>query len=256
MMNQPPPPPAPLADGWFDVGDAAQLLPVLDARHAVCVDTRHLALIRTRTGIHAIDATCYHMGGPLLRGVVEDIEDVEAILCPYHHYHIALATGERVYRDLHGQTQTIGGKQRVHEAKETRDGRVHVRLCLDGEFESDRYADKAPPPCALGRAGAYKPGPRSGEVFNRAGAAAAGRVGRSGDSREIGPGAVDSLVKSMVVQSMRGGDGAAPWAVSRNVGGSSAFATPSVRQVRRKHVSFGAQEGDEDGDGADDDAMG
>lgn len=232
--------PTPLADGWFDVGSASTLARV-DSRLAVCVANRHLALLRTRTGLHAIDATCYHMGGPLLRAAVEDIEDCEALLCPYHHYHIALDTGERIYRDLHGATQRIKNKQRVHDVRETTEGRIEVRLRLQGSFESDRYAEKAPPPCVSTVLGA----PRSGEVFLRA-----SRAAPFGEhSSDKGAHAVNSLVKSMVVQSMRGGDGKAPWAAASSANAASVRVGPgSVRHVRGKNVSFGGVKGDVESD--------
>ena len=52
------------------------------------------AVLLARTGgrVHAVGATCTHLGGPLAEGVLVDGE----VRCPWHHARFALATGEAV----------------------------------------------------------------------------------------------------------------------------------------------------------------
>ena len=242
--------------GWHVVAPATALQRP-DARLPLCVDGRHVIALRTPRGVlRCVDATCYHMGGPLLRADIEEVPGKgECVSCPWHRYHIALDTGERVYRDLSGETRCIAGKQRVHEIEEVMNGDsssssggggvIRVRLSVDGEWESDRYANKAPPPSVSAGYGGGMP--RSGEVF-----AARGMMGKyvaNGVKREFGPGARSSGVKSMVAQSMRGGDGVAPWAVrggddeGRSTGAGVGGSGMSVRKVR-KRVVFATDEED------------
>jgi len=246
--NAPLDPPRALQDGWFDVC-AWDALAHPDARASLCVDGRHIIAVRDLDGaLHAIDATCYHMGGPLLRAEIEDVPGKgRCAVCPWHGYHVSLTSGERVYKTLDGEWVGIPKKQRVHEIEEDAEARrVRVRLRNDGEAcESDRYAYKKPPPAFAG--GARGP-PRSGSVFAR------GRGGVSGDgTRECGPGARTAGVRSMVAASMRGGDGAAPWALggAREAGRLARGDPTSVRRVR-KRVTF--HDGDDEHDSSSADA--
>ena len=52
-------------DDWTAVA-ASERLRDDDARLQVQVDGRWVALFRHRGTLYAIDATCYHMGGPVL----------------------------------------------------------------------------------------------------------------------------------------------------------------------------------------------
>ena len=62
-----------------------------DARLQVEVRGRHLMLLRRGDEVFAMDATCYHMGAPLLHGDVEDVPGHGAcITCPWHHYQISM----------------------------------------------------------------------------------------------------------------------------------------------------------------------
>jgi len=243
-------------DSRWHVVAPATALQRPDARLPLCVDGRHVIALRTPRGaLRCVDATCYHMGGPLLRADIEEVPGKgECVSCPWHRYHIALDTGERVYRDLSGETRCIAGKQRVHEIEEVTNGDdsssvgvIRVRLSVDGEWESDRYAKKAPPPSVSAGYGGGMP--RSGEVF-----AARGMMGKNfadGVKREFGPGARSSGMKSMVAQSMRGGDGVAPWAVGggdeegRATGAGVGGSGMSVRKVR-KRVAFATDEEEND----------
>jgi nitrite reductase/ring-hydroxylating ferredoxin subunit len=162
-----------------------------------CVCQRQ-ALIAHGGEVHAIDATCYHMGGPLLHADIEDAGSYgPCVVCPWHRYQISLRTGDSLYQSMSGTVCSKGRKQRVHEVIR-QDGKIFVRLDSEGKTESDTYAFKKPAPSG---GGATPPQRRSGDVL-RAGAAGLRRpplpAGAAGD----------------VVKSMCGADGRAPWARS------------------------------------------
>lgn len=233
-------------DGWRDAC-AADALRRPNSRLALCVDGRHIMLARLPRGdaLVALDATCYHMGGPLLHAEIEEVGDGRGacLVCPWHRYHVSATTGERVYRDMEGRYVGIPRKQRVHEVcEDSSSGRIRVRLSRDPvEYESDRYAHKAPPPSARASGNV----PTSGSVFqSRAGGLDAERA-----RKEWGPLARTSGVRSMVAESMRGGDGVAPWAMGaagRAEGSSiNAFGSMNVRRPREaneRHVTFAEEE--------------
>ena len=172
-----------------------------DARLHVEVSGRHLVIARRGGRLYAMDATCYHMGAPLLHGDIEDVPGHGAcIVCPWHHYQISMTTGERLYQDMNRKTCTLPKKQRVHDVREV-DGEVQVRLNGGGkppsppegqkrpqphevkyEWESDRYAFKAPPPSQRtggGGAGGGRTMRRSGHVL-QGGGGGGGRGGPGG----------------------------------------------------------------------------
>lgn len=234
-------------DGWRDAC-AVDALQRPNSRLALCVDGRYIMLARLPRGdaLVALDATCYHMGGPLLHAEIEELGDGRGacLVCPWHRYHVSPTTGERVYRDLEGRYVGIPRKQRVHEVREDHSsGRIRVRLSRDpAEYESDRYAHKTPPPSA--RASGNMP--TSGSVFQ----ARAGVLDAERSRKECGPLASTSGIRSMVVESMRGGDGVAPWAMGApgRAGGSSmnAFGSMHVRRPSEAHerrVTFAEDQG-------------
>ena len=79
------------------------------------VGDRRIALCRTSTGVHALDNTCPHRGGPLGDGDLIG----EELICPWHLWAFDVRTG-----DCPGGT-TIGVA--AHEVKIAGD-RVLVRL--------------------------------------------------------------------------------------------------------------------------------
>ena len=112
---------------WHVVAKSDQLARE-NARVQVTADGRYLVVARSGGRLYAFDATCYHMGAPLLHGDIEDVDGHGAcITCPWHHYQISMSTGERLYQDMSRKTCTLPKKQRVHEVMEA-DGEVRVRL--------------------------------------------------------------------------------------------------------------------------------
>ena len=85
---------------------------------------RLIALVREGGGggggaLFALDAHCYHHGGPLADGDIEDFGGSSCISCPWHHYKITLARGEALYvaLDVASGARAVkskGVRQRAH----------------------------------------------------------------------------------------------------------------------------------------------
>lgn len=87
----------------------------------------------------AMDAVCYHFGGPLETGDIEEshVDGRMCVVCPWHRYKIDVCTGERITK----ANESLGVKQRMHNVSTSDDGNVYVSLnCDDEEFASDHYA--------------------------------------------------------------------------------------------------------------------
>lgn len=139
--------------GWVQV--STQPLPLLDGArlHAEVLEPggtkRFVSVLRYRAQLFCLDSVCYHAGGPLTAGDIEDCGGEACVLCPWHAYPVSLRTGDKLYRatekDPDGRLvpagwKSVGKRQRVHEVQEW-DGGVFVRLALGGEsHESDSYA--------------------------------------------------------------------------------------------------------------------
>ena len=115
---------------------------------------RHVSLINHDGEVFALDSLCYHAGGPLAAGDIEDVGGSPRLSCPWHLYKVTLGTGEKLYGstklDDDGVTlvpdgvKSVGERQRTHETELREDG-WYVRLRLDGVLESDRFANKRVP---------------------------------------------------------------------------------------------------------------
>ncbi|CAG9462580.1 unnamed protein product [Pedinophyceae sp. YPF-701] len=111
-------------------------------------DQRYVSLIRHAGKLHCIDSICFHAGGPLAIGDIEDVEGHTCITCPWHFYKIGVEDGCKYYQPLvkneegkmvPGAWKTIGKRQRVHSVEERHDG-AYVRPDPDAECHSDHYA--------------------------------------------------------------------------------------------------------------------
>lgn len=69
-------------------------------------------------------------------GDIEDVAGEKCIRCPWHHYKFAVNSGECV--GMGHITSSNGLKQRKHKVK-VEDGKVHVKLNMEGKLPSDRY---------------------------------------------------------------------------------------------------------------------
>ncbi|KAM9546187.1 Rieske domain-containing protein-like isoform 1-T1 [Salvelinus alpinus] len=101
--------------------------------------------------LHAMDMRCYHTGGPLQEGDIEEFDGRMCIVCPWHKYKITLAEGEGLYQAVNPSATppkptwcSKGVKQRVHQVTEVnRD--VYVTFndspdTIDSDFyQTERY---------------------------------------------------------------------------------------------------------------------
>ncbi|XP_029019344.1 Rieske domain-containing protein [Betta splendens] len=97
--------------------------------------------------LHAMDMHCYHSGGALQHGDIEEFNGRMCIVCPWHKYKITLAEGEGLYQAVENPTakplrthwRSKGVKQRIHEVTEV-NGDVYITLNNSSEtIESDVY---------------------------------------------------------------------------------------------------------------------
>ncbi|XP_072238722.1 Rieske domain-containing protein [Leuresthes tenuis] len=107
---------------------------------------RDILIIHHQGTFYALDSYCYHAGGMLQTGDIEEISGKLCIICPKHKYKIALADGEGLYKGTNPKERppvprwySKGIKQRTHTVTET-NGEVFVKLSMQpGWIESDYY---------------------------------------------------------------------------------------------------------------------
>mmetsp|Transcript_12137 Transcript_12137/g.21750 ORF Transcript_12137/g.21750 Transcript_12137/m.21750 type:complete len:272 (-) Transcript_12137:668-1483(-) len=121
-----------------------------DRLHIV-VDGRYVTVINELGKLYAIDSVCFHAGGPLGIGDIEEINGRKCITCPWHNYKIDLQSGDKYYQSVNfvdgkmipGEWKSNGIQQRTHEVYE-QDGGIYVTLSTfesDGrKIDSDHYA--------------------------------------------------------------------------------------------------------------------
>lgn len=111
---------------------------------------RPLILIKANNNFYALDLRCYHAGGPLSMGDIEDIEGNLCIKCPWHRYIIKLESGEGLYygydpikKKKTGLTSK-GKKQRKHKVIVNQNtNKIYIVLNNEErEYSSDQYAKK------------------------------------------------------------------------------------------------------------------
>uniref|UniRef100_A0A8C6Q2B9 Rieske domain-containing protein n=1 Tax=Nothobranchius furzeri TaxID=105023 RepID=A0A8C6Q2B9_NOTFU len=97
--------------------------------------------------LYAMDRRCYHSGGELQNGDIEEFNGRLCIVCPWHKYKITLAEGEGLYQAVENPTVkpirtywcSKGVKQRVHKVTEV-GGNIFVTLNDSSKpIESDVY---------------------------------------------------------------------------------------------------------------------
>lgn len=108
-----------MGDGYLDVGPVAAV-PTRPPFPRVKVAGETLVLVRTGDGaVHAVESTCPHMGGSLVKARVEG----SRLECPRHCYAYDLADGGRCVQPGDPGDFPLP----VHEVRVS-GGRVHVRL--------------------------------------------------------------------------------------------------------------------------------
>lgn len=125
------------------------------SRQLIKCGERNIVVCLYNNQFYAIDNACYHHGGPLLEGDIEDMGGHPCIVCPWHQYRITLDTGEGLYWalqmtpsgtiDRNGKqvVRSKGRKQRIHTVT-VEHGEVYVTLNTSGPaLDSDAYAEMA-----------------------------------------------------------------------------------------------------------------
>ncbi|XP_075037229.1 Rieske domain-containing protein isoform X1 [Mixophyes fleayi] len=119
----------------------------LSKRIRVTVNDREVVIFQHLGKYHALDLRCYHSGGPLHLGEIEDIDGKACVVCPWHKYKINLENGEGLYQGVDPQDPkrtkkwfSKGVKQRTHKVT-VRKGGVYVTLSDSStSCDSDFYA--------------------------------------------------------------------------------------------------------------------
>ena len=218
-----PTPTTPDANGFYQINLLPSTLNQEGARIHVKVAGRFVSIVRGRASkLYCIDAVCYHMGGPLTIGDIEEVNGEICIKCPWHHYNVTLDTGAKLYQkmDFDAKTkklvpagwQASERRQRVHNVEE-REGQpdvVYVQLTSNDksatrhqeadtlDYVSDKWAYNA---------GAANNVCRSGNGNGGGGGGGGGGIGGSDDGGSDGGGKTNS--------NRRSGDGKHPRSMGR-----------------------------------------
>ncbi|XP_064606430.1 Rieske domain-containing protein-like [Liolophura sinensis] len=115
-----------------------------DDRVRVVINKRDVVIFQRKDKYYAMDAHCFHQGGALYAGDIEDIDGRPCVKCPSHRYRICIENGER-FMELHETEpptwQSRGIRQRTHTVF-LKDDKLFVRLSsFDKPFDSDKYND-------------------------------------------------------------------------------------------------------------------
>uniref|UniRef100_A0A3B3Q2Z5 Rieske domain-containing protein n=1 Tax=Paramormyrops kingsleyae TaxID=1676925 RepID=A0A3B3Q2Z5_9TELE len=85
------------------------------------INGRDVLVLYHNGTFHAMDMRCYHSGGPLQNGDIEEFSGKLCIVCPWHKYKITLLEGEGLYQAVDPSQKVLkpkwaskGIKQRVH----------------------------------------------------------------------------------------------------------------------------------------------
>ena len=79
---------------WHRVGDSVQE----GGRIQAWVKGRPVTVLRHHGKLFGIDSMCYHGGGPLGLGDIEEIDGKACLNCSWHHYKITIEGGEKLYQ--------------------------------------------------------------------------------------------------------------------------------------------------------------
>ena len=136
---------------WVCVAPPGAVSAANGARLHCTVRGRYVTILRWGGALHCLDSVCYHAGGPLTAGDIEELPNGEVcVVCPWHAYPVSLSTGEKWYRAtekgpepgtlIPAGWKSVGPRQRVHDVEERAEG-LFVRLKVAGAaVESDSWA--------------------------------------------------------------------------------------------------------------------
>jgi len=123
-------------------------LPGESSRFHTRLQGRSITLVRHHGKVYCIDSVCYHVGGPLGIGDIEDIDGQACIKCPWHGYLVTLDNGQKMYKAVEfadGKMVSSGWKiseklQRTHLVDEREDGLYVALSTTEAKLESDQWA--------------------------------------------------------------------------------------------------------------------
>ncbi|XP_005990054.1 Rieske domain-containing protein [Latimeria chalumnae] len=116
-------------------------------RITAVVNGREIVVFYYKGSFYAMDMRCYHAGGPLHLGEIEEIGGQPCIVCPWHKYRMTLSEGEGLYQAINIQNPSAtpqwcskGVKQRTHVVT-VKHGYIYVALsdtsvCIDSDYYS------------------------------------------------------------------------------------------------------------------------
>ncbi len=120
---------------------------------------RRISLISDKGQIFAMDSICYHMGGPLTLGDIEDIAGERCIVCPWHKHPVSLKTGHKLSQGVEfidGRPVRTGWKpgQRVAQRTHTVsiDKKDNVRVFVNPESAKNASSISVPSAAGVVRA--------------------------------------------------------------------------------------------------------
>ncbi|XP_040099262.1 Rieske domain-containing protein-like [Oryx dammah] len=116
-------------------------------RITAVVHDREVVISYHKGEFHAMDIRCYHSGGPLHLGEIEEFDGRACIVCPWHKYKITLKTGEGLYQSVDPKDPSAkpmwcskGIKQRIRTVTAD-NGNIYVTLSNEPfKCDSDYYA--------------------------------------------------------------------------------------------------------------------
>ncbi|GLC42375.1 Cytochrome c oxidase subunit 1 [Pleodorina starrii] len=107
------------------------------------IEGRYVSVLRIDGKLFCIDSICFHAGGPLGIGDIEDVNGHKCLVCPWHFYKIDIQTGDKYYQGLEfkdgkmlgGEWKSNGVRQRVHPVVEE-SGKIYVTLSTQPDAEA------------------------------------------------------------------------------------------------------------------------
>ena len=60
------------------------------------VRDRYVSVIKHLEKLYCIDSVCFHMGGPLTAGDIEEIKGNSCLICPWHKLKVCLEDGRTI----------------------------------------------------------------------------------------------------------------------------------------------------------------
>ena len=133
---------------------ACALSDLVSDRIHLNINNRFITLLRTNGTLTCIDSICFHMGGPLAAGDIEDVAGYTCIICPWHYLKIDVHDGRKLSHritsfDDSGKPVAFKWEksseafQRVHKVR-LEGHEIFIRLSTEPPaIQSDRYCSHA-----------------------------------------------------------------------------------------------------------------